>query len=158
MRDDGFAGVALKAGDERQCPGLAGLGVGQHLRAVDPIEREGGAVNVCRTESRLAVRRVDAALGQSKRRARRQVVDDDNAGGASFHADRGASIDLIPNPAAMIGARYARRWRHKQRRPFARRTPFVISERVVVQEEFGIWRARIGWRLEDENLSRSLLR
>ncbi len=118
--DDGFAGVALEAGGERQRGRLAGLRVRQHLRAVHAIERERGTVDVLRAESRLRIRRVDATLRQPERRARRQVVHDDDARRVSFDADRGKSVQLTPDPAAMIGARDARRRRCKQRCPFAR--------------------------------------
>ena len=134
IRDDRLAGVALEAGGQRQRGRLAGLRVRQHLRAVHAIERERGTVDVVRAESRLAVRRVDAALRQPERRARRQVVDDDDARRAALDADRGKSVQLTPDPAGMIGAGDARRRRREQRRPLARRAPLVVGQRVVVQE------------------------
>ena len=100
IRDDRLAGVALEAGGERQRGRLAGLRVGEHFRAVHSIERQRRAVDVLRAESRLAVRRVDAALRQSERRARREVVHDDHAGRVPLDADRGKSVELAPHPAA----------------------------------------------------------
>ncbi len=103
IRDDGFAGVALEAGGESQRGRLSGLRVRQHLRSVHAIERERGTVDVLRAEPRLAVRRIDAALRQPERGARRQVVHDDHARGMSMDADRGKPVQLTPDPAGMIG-------------------------------------------------------
>ena len=145
-----------KRARQRQRGGLAGLGVRQHLGAVHAIERQGRTVDVLGAESSLAVRRVDTALRQPERGAGRQVVDDDDAGRAALDADRGTSVELAPDPAAMIGTRDARRRRHEQRRPFAGRTPFVVGRREVIEKRIGIRRIRIGRGLEDENLSRDL--
>ena len=56
----------------------------------------------------------------------------------------------------MIGTRDARGRRREQRRPFARRTPFVVGQREVVQERIGVRRIGIWRGLEDENLARNL--
>jgi hypothetical protein len=53
----------------------------------------------------------------------------------------------------MIGAGDAGRRRREQRRPFARRAPLVVGQRVVIEECIGIGRRRIGRGLEDENFA-----
>src|SRR5207247_11257714 len=128
-RDDGLAGIALKAGGERQRGRLPGFGVREYLCSVHAIERERGTVDVLRAETGLAVRRIDAPLHQPERRAWRQIVDNDDSGSLTLDTDRGKSAQLAPDPAAMIGRRDACRRRRKERRPFTRRTAPVIGGR-----------------------------
>ena len=100
--------VALEAGGQRQGGRLAGLRVRQHLRPVHAIERERGTVDIFRAEPRLPVRRVDAALRQPERRARRQGRKRRPCPPRALDADRGKSVQLAPDPAAMIGTGDAR--------------------------------------------------
>ncbi len=120
IRDEGPADVTLEAGGQSQRGRLAGLGVRQHLRPVHAIEREGRTIDICCSEAGFSVRRVDASLGQTERRARRQVVNHHDACRPPGNADRRKPVQLTPDPAAMVGTGDARRRRDEQRRPLAR--------------------------------------
>ena len=151
MGDDGFAFVLLETGNQRQRGPPARLCVGKHLRAIHPIERERRAVDVLRTELRSPVHGVDAPLRQTQRRARRQVVHMDDGRRLPLDGDRREATQLTPDPAGMKGTGHAGRWTDKQWMPFARRTPFVIRQRVVVEEVVVVGGIRVFGRLADEN-------
>ena len=156
IRNDRLARVALEARAQRQRGRLPALRIGEHLRAVDAIERQRRTVDVRRAESGTAGPGVDAALREAERHSRRQVVHDDDAGGVSLDSDLGEAVQLAPLPPSSVRRGLGDRRRHEQLRPLAGRAPLVVGERVVVEEVVVVGRRRLLRRLEHENFAGDL--
>ena len=151
--DDRLARVALKTRAKRERCRLPRLRVGQHLRAIDAIERQRRAVDVGRAKTGASVLGVDAALHEAESHPWRQVVDDDDAGGLSLDADVRKPVYLAPPQRPLKRRSIRERWRHEQLRPLAGRTPLVVGRRVVIEEVVVVGRRRLLLALEDQDLT-----